>query len=258
MIVFKERLREARLSAGFTQERLAERIGVAKSTLTGYEKGNSEPDMSKIEKIMAVLKVDANFLFQDEMRRGNCHTQPLSRDEYKHILTYRALDDHGKDLVDTVLEKEHTRCTHPTPSAPDVASGAVGSHGPKTTRMRIYDSPAAAGAPLWAESDYETRTYAADDVPEGAAYGVRIAGQSMEPDIPDGCIVWVERTEAIKDGDIVIAWVDGEGTVCKRAVCSASGRIIRLESINPAYAGINGRDLVGLRIYGKVVGCAAE
>ena len=35
---------------GLTQEQLADMIGVAKSTLTGYEKGNREPDVMKIKK----------------------------------------------------------------------------------------------------------------------------------------------------------------------------------------------------------------
>lgn len=65
---FKERLKEARLLSGLTQEQLANKIGIAKSTVTGYETGNSEPDMKKISKIIDVLKIDANFLWQDEMQ----------------------------------------------------------------------------------------------------------------------------------------------------------------------------------------------
>lgn len=40
---FGDRLREARVNKGLTQEQLAQKIGVAKSTLAGYEKGNREP-----------------------------------------------------------------------------------------------------------------------------------------------------------------------------------------------------------------------
>ena len=65
--MFKDRLKEARQRANLTQAQLADAIGIAKTTVTGYERGNSEPDIKKIEQIMSVLKVDANFLFQDEM-----------------------------------------------------------------------------------------------------------------------------------------------------------------------------------------------
>ena len=40
-----DRIKEARLRNGMTQEQLADKIGVAKSTLTGYEKGNREPNI---------------------------------------------------------------------------------------------------------------------------------------------------------------------------------------------------------------------
>lgn len=104
-MAFKDRLKEARLNLKFTQEQVAEKIGVAKSTFTGYEKGNSEPSMNTISKIMDALQVDANFLWQDEMN----YPLPVKYDELNHIKKYRVLDEHGKDMVDTVLEKEHER-----------------------------------------------------------------------------------------------------------------------------------------------------
>ena len=61
-MTFGNRLREARLHRGLTQEKLAKEIGVAKSTLTGYEKGNREPDISKIKRILEILDVDADYL----------------------------------------------------------------------------------------------------------------------------------------------------------------------------------------------------
>jgi len=76
---FGDRLREARISKGMTQEQLAREIGVAKSTLTGYEKGNREPDLFKIKRIIEALDIDAEYLFDIKflvrlrrVRRGNC------------------------------------------------------------------------------------------------------------------------------------------------------------------------------------------
>lgn len=59
---FGERLKTARLNAGYTQEQLANKIGVAKSTLTGYEKGNREPDVFKIKALAAALNVTGDYL----------------------------------------------------------------------------------------------------------------------------------------------------------------------------------------------------
>ena len=106
-MAFKDRLKEARLSRGLTQEQIAKQIVVAKSTFTGYEKGNSEPSMLTVSKIMNVLKVDANFLWQDEM---NSLTElVVSLDEKVLLRKYRSLDNHGKEMVDFTLEKEYER-----------------------------------------------------------------------------------------------------------------------------------------------------
>lgn len=108
-MAFKDRLKEARLNNGLTQEQVAERIGVAKSTFTGYEKGNSEPNMYTISQIMNVLKVDANFLWQDEMDALGGNPAQLKYNEMKHIEKYRNLDDPGRSHVDAVLQWESDR-----------------------------------------------------------------------------------------------------------------------------------------------------
>ena len=66
-MAFNDRLKEARNNAGLTQEQLAKKLGLAKSTITGYEKGTSEPNMITVKNLMDILKVDANYLWQDEM-----------------------------------------------------------------------------------------------------------------------------------------------------------------------------------------------
>lgn len=105
-MAFADRLKEARLKKGYTQEQIAEKVGVAKSTYTGYEKGNREPNVYTIGKLMEELGVDANFLWQDET------TFPfeLTYDEMEHLVKkYRDLDEHGKKMVDFTLREEYER-----------------------------------------------------------------------------------------------------------------------------------------------------
>ena len=108
-MAFKDRLKEARLRKGYTQEQVAEKIGVAKSTFTGYEKGNREPNMFTVSKILDALEIDANFLWQDEM--GSNYPMKVSYPEYQHIEKYRDLDTHGKKMVDFTLQEEWERST---------------------------------------------------------------------------------------------------------------------------------------------------
>ena len=62
---YNSRLREARKNAGLTQTELGNMVGCAKTTITGYETGKSEPSMAMLSNIMHALNVDANFIFQD-------------------------------------------------------------------------------------------------------------------------------------------------------------------------------------------------
>ena len=78
----------------------------------------------------------------------------------------------------------------------------------------LYASPAAAGyaAPVFNE-DYETIPVTGQ-VPRGAELAVRIQGDSMEPYIHDGGVVYVNH-DPLHNGDVGIFCVDGD-MVCKQ------------------------------------------
>lgn len=109
--MFKDRLKEARAKSRLTQSQVAAAIGVAKSTYAGYETGNSEPDLSKIERLMELLHVDANFLWQDEAANKGGFSNKLSIHESQLIEKYRALDEWGKRAIDAIMEVESQRCS---------------------------------------------------------------------------------------------------------------------------------------------------
>ena len=104
--MFKDRLREARLSRGMTQGELAVRIGVVKSTVAGYETGRSEPNMEKFAQIMAVLNVDANTLLRDEMAEESARHVSFSDEAYRIAGQFERLDEHGRHVVRLVMEAE--------------------------------------------------------------------------------------------------------------------------------------------------------
>ena len=59
---FNENLKFAREKRGYSQNDMAESIGVAKSTYSLYESGNREPNVQTIKKIADVLNVSADEL----------------------------------------------------------------------------------------------------------------------------------------------------------------------------------------------------
>lgn len=109
---FGERLKEARLRKGYTQTQLAKKLNIAGSTVTGYEKNNSEPSMLMISKIIDTLGVDANFLLQDEANQKNFENTATPEEFEKIIKKYRALDEHGKEVIETILNLEYRRCQY--------------------------------------------------------------------------------------------------------------------------------------------------
>lgn len=103
------RIKEARERLGLTQTELGSKIGVTGSAITNYEKETSHPKEQIIYKLMEVLEVDANYLFQDVVNIPK-KKNDVTLAEYEYIKKYRALDKHGKEMVDFTLIKEYERC----------------------------------------------------------------------------------------------------------------------------------------------------
>ena len=92
-------------------------MGIAKSTLSGYESGNREPTVATIAKVMDFLNIDANYLYQAET---NSLTEfVVSLDEKALLRKYRILDDHGREMVDFTLQKEYERSKALAEQTPD-------------------------------------------------------------------------------------------------------------------------------------------
>ena len=100
------RIRELREDKELSRAELADKIGVTIGAVSNYENEVSSPKEPILFKIMEVLECDANYLFQDSI---NIPTMKDSFSVLEHnlIKKYRELDAHGKDMVDTVLQKEY-------------------------------------------------------------------------------------------------------------------------------------------------------
>ena len=66
MQTFHERLRATRIEKGYTQEQLAKAIGVTKSTMAKYHRGELEPNVKNIKKIAQVLGVSVDYLLGED------------------------------------------------------------------------------------------------------------------------------------------------------------------------------------------------
>lgn len=109
----------------------------------------------------------------------------------------------------------------------------------------------AAGSPVEAIPNPETLHFA-DFVGAPNTYALEVRGESMiEDHICSGDFVLVEQTNAIKNGDIVVALVGGTEATLKRYYAEPDGRI-RLQPANSAMTPIR-VDPAALQIQGKVL-----
>src|ERR1700674_4425559 len=91
----------------------------------------------------------------------------------------------------------------------------------------------AAGAPVESLAGNETLSFA-DFTGDPNTYALQVRGESMiEDHICDGDYVLVERATQARDGDIVVALVDGMETTLKRFYLEAGDRV-RLQPANSA------------------------
>ena len=105
------RIKMRRGELGMTQPELACLIGVSKGSIGNYESGISRPNEDILIKLFSALNCDANYLYFDDINKSE---DILDSGEKNIIKKYRVLDEHGKDMVDTVLDKEYSRCAEET------------------------------------------------------------------------------------------------------------------------------------------------
>lgn len=62
MVETGQRIKELRLSLGFTQKELADQIGVAQNTIAQYEKGNAKTSIEAIVSLANILQTTTDYL----------------------------------------------------------------------------------------------------------------------------------------------------------------------------------------------------
>ncbi len=235
-MTFPEQLKAARTASGLTQAGMAQKLGVDKTTYCGYETGRRQPDINKLRQLITLLDVSADQLL------GTCGSGSVTPEELEKLRRYRLLDVHGRDLVDTILQKEYERMTRPEAYEKEDRGWM--------TYINCYDLAVSAGTgEPWVDAAYKTRLEIPGElVPERAHFCVRVSGDSMEPAYRDGDIVFVERVDgSVNEGEIGIFFLNGDGYI-KRL---GQGELI---SLNPKYDPIPLHDYDTLWCQGRALG----
>lgn len=93
-----QRLRELR--GGMTQAEFAERLGVAKITITRYEGDTTIPDGNFLLKLEELFKTDPAWVLLGR-KEGTTEPRALS-DEATLLADYKAVSSHSKEVIRSV------------------------------------------------------------------------------------------------------------------------------------------------------------
>jgi len=91
------RIRDARQDKGWTQERLAESVGVSRSAVAQWETGRAGQLTGHLSRIAEVLDVGIEHLTHGRNRRAPSHTG--SGDELAVLRIYRELPPDDRQLL---------------------------------------------------------------------------------------------------------------------------------------------------------------
>lgn len=127
MVIFGDRLKLLRNRKGLSQSEFAKQIGVSKSSVNMYERGDREPNFETLEAIADYFNVDLDYLMgkSDVENRarfilgGPKGALELAPDESDLLHKYRRLDDAAKGRIRHMVDYEYSsipgNADHPIP-----------------------------------------------------------------------------------------------------------------------------------------------
>ena len=172
--------------ATFSEQLKAMGLSLDRTTIGKWETGRSTPNAYQLIAVSKFFGIDSPDFFTSRPKEETLNTEGMKKME-----AYRA------DLVATGKYR---------PQALTVITGIT------YRKMHLATMPASAGPGVWLDADnFEEISVPEDTIPSGAEFGVRISGRSMEPVYHNDQIVWVQRCESLRPGEVGIMVYDGEG-----------------------------------------------
>ena len=213
-----------RREAKLTIDELSRKSGVPKGTINKIIAGDTRSP--SLDTIRAIAYACGRRLgdFDDDNPSLDAAFSPAAR---ALAASYDALDAHGRAMLRAVAEEEEGRM--------EEERRALELEEERECRViNLFCEPSAAGLAAGETGQTAVPYTLTPDDPQGAAYAVRLSGDSMEPWFPDGGIVFVNH-DLMRSGDIGIFSVGG-ATVCKQWHYDETLGITYLFSLNRARA----------------------
>jgi len=216
---------------------------VSAKTIYNWEKNLAQPSIPHFIALCDILDVD-DILWQ---------FAGIPKGPYAGL--NRTGRQKAREFIDLLFKIDDFKSL-PVPLTPDPISDNTAepeSHGSPFTPLRLlrlYDIPVSAGSGNFLDESSYTEIEAPSYVPVAVDFALRVSGDSMEPHILDGQVIWVKEQEVLDTGEIGIFSYSGD-VYCKKLI--ANGRKAYLRSLNPSYEDIEIKEDFGFKVIGKVV-----
>lgn len=100
---FGRNMARARRNAGLSQRELAKAVEASPAAINHWENDNRQPDVQMIKKLARCLNVTGDYLLGLDVTDG------MSDDAVSFAMDYDSLDEHGRAIVEAVLQLEVKR-----------------------------------------------------------------------------------------------------------------------------------------------------
>lgn len=247
--MFEDRLKKTREAANLTVKQAAAALRLPYTTYNNYEKNTREPSGGLLCKIAKFYGVSTDYLLGMEVT--DMSAQAKYCEEKNEVLKkVEFLDEHGRKLVEIVINAEYERCMEQTENQQEITP-QLPEPKIKTITMKSSEYKVSAGTGfLLDEGDFNTQVQVPDTIlARKADFALCISGDSMEPIYHDGDIVLVKKQSFVNTGEIGIFVVDGSGYIKK----FGGDRLI---SLNSEYKDILLDENTYVHCCGKVIGRA--
>ncbi|WP_413506289.1 LexA family protein [Brochothrix thermosphacta] len=210
-----------------TQKELANKVGISPSTMSDYMNLRSNPSHGVIQKIadyFGILKSDIDTTYKEPNGISNIYSQ-LNEERQTKVYNYasKQLEEQNSNVASIDKNKKVYILGKTAANPTEVSYGDA-----------VYDET------------IDT------NIPRNADCALVIQGDSMEPLLHDGSIVFYKQQCEVENGEIAIVDIDGNGVTCKKVYFNYDDNIVLLKSLNEKY---DDRELSPerVRIIGKVV-----
>ncbi len=231
-----ERLREARLEKGLTLEQVAERVGVRLNTIWCYEKGKFRPSEPVFKLCVQIYGKPVEWFFGEEEKPQRLPPPPnyeapesatqsepdalgvigsLAQVRQEFGARFDRLESYVRSAVAETRAEYDTGSDRPAVRPVEVVEVAAAAGGGAV----VFDETVVGR--LWFRRDWLD----SNAIDPAKCNVITVRGESMEPTLPDGCSILVDRSQGRRrrrDRRIFVLRTE-DGLVVKRAGKDAEG-----------------------------------